>query len=151
MFKPISLPGKLFRKYILLFSHPSKIRVQNFIGKHFFKNGIQLQNEDGVVFNLDANDWITRIMLMEGNYENASTTLAKRLLTDGGVFIDIGANFGLFTCIAAAGNGKVKVISIEPNYKVVARILNNTRLNGLSERVQVFNTAVSQKFQFVTI
>jgi FkbM family methyltransferase len=75
MFKPISLPGKLFRKYILMFSHPAKIRIQNFIGKHLFQDGTQLQNDDGVVFTLDANDWITRIMLIEPNYKIIPTLI----------------------------------------------------------------------------
>ena len=151
MFKPVSLPGKLFRKYILMFSHPSKIRIQNFIGKYFFSKGIQLKNEDGVMFNLDANDWITRIMLMESGYEIDSTTLAKKILSNGGLFMDVGANFGLFTCIAAHNNDKVRAISIEPNYKVIGRLLNNIMQNRLEERTQVLNTAVTQVFQLVTL
>jgi FkbM family methyltransferase len=151
MFEPVFLSGKLFRKYILMFSHPSKVRIQNFIGKYFFRKGTQLKNEDGVVFNLDANDWITRIMLMEGNYENASTTLAKKLLADGGVFIDIGANFGLFTCIAAQGNEKVKVIAIEPNYKMIPKLIHNLQSNLLEQRVNVKQVAIGRKIEWVTL
>jgi FkbM family methyltransferase len=151
MFKPISLPGKLFRKYILMFSHPAKIRIQNFIGKHLFQDGTQLQNDDGVVFTLDANDWITRIMLMDGNYENSSTALAKKLLANGGVFIDIGANFGLFTCIAAHGNEKVKVIAIEPNYKMIPTLIHNLQSNFLEQRVNVKQAAIGPKIEWVTL
>lgn len=90
-------------------------------------------------------------MLMDGDYETGSTRLAKEILSKGGLFIDIGANFGLFTCFAAHKNEKVKVISIEPNHMVISRLLNNIRQNGLQGRVQVINAALSREFQVVTI
>jgi len=151
MFSPVTISGQVYKKYLLMASHPSKIRMQNLMGSHLLSKGISLQNEDGVSFELDANDWITRIMLMEGNYESGSTLLAKNLLKNGGLLIDIGANFGLFTCIAASKNDRVKVIAVEPNYKVLPRLLQHIRLNGLEESVQVINAAVSKKFQLVTM
>ena len=151
MFQPNKISGKIYGQYLLGINHPSKIRIQNLIGKNCFKNGIELQDEHGVKLNLNANDWITRIILMEGNYENASTALAKELLLNGGVCIDIGANFGLFTCIAATGNNKVKVIAIEPNYKILTDLIKNLELNNLQDRVQVRNVAAGQKIEWVTM
>ena len=151
MFKPTSTFGKLFRKYILTFSHPAKIRIQNLIGRNVFTKDIEIQNENGVKFHLDANDWITRTILMDGNYEHLSTTLAKKLLTDGGIFMDIGANFGLFTCIVAKDNEKVHVIAIEPNYQMIPKLLNNLRSNSLEQRVQVRNVAIGSQLEFVTL
>ncbi|MEO8414412.1 MAG: FkbM family methyltransferase, partial [Ginsengibacter sp.] len=151
MFRPTSLSGKTFHRYLKIPAHPSKIRLQNIAGKKFFSNGLSIKNENGVLFTLDANDWITRIMLMEGDYEDGSTSLAKKILSNGGMFIDLGANFGLFTCIIAHNNNKVKAIAVEPNYKVIDRLLHNIRQNGLQESVQVVNAAVSNKFQLVTM
>lgn len=151
MFTPSSLSGKFFKKYLLFFSHPGKIRIQNIIGKKFFAKGISLKNEEGVSFKLDTNDWITRIMLREGEYEFASTALAQNILKNGGLFIDVGANFGLFTCITASNNESVKVLAIEPNHKVIQRLLDNITINGLQERVKVINTAVSKKNQLLSM
>lgn len=151
MFFPISIGGKIFKGYLSMFSHPGKIRIQNIIGKIFFSKGILIQNGEGVSFVLDANDWITRIMLMEGNYESGSTTLAKNIIKNGGLFIDIGANFGLFTNMAAYKNTKVNIVAVEPNYKVIPGLLNNIRLNGLESTVQIINAAVTKKFQLVTM
>jgi FkbM family methyltransferase len=151
MFHPITLKGRLFKKYLLSLGHPSKIRLQNLIGKHLISTGVEFKNDEGVIFTLDANDWITRIILMEGNYENASTSLAKKLLADGGVFIDIGANFGLFTCIAAHGNEKVKVIAIEPNYKMIPTLIHNLQSNFLEQRVNVKQAAIGPKIEWVTL
>lgn len=151
MFLPVSFLGKLFKRYLLMGSHPSKIRIQNRIGSIFFSKGITMINEEGVKFSLNANDWITRIFLKEGGYETASTTLAKNLLVDGGWFIDIGANFGLFTCMAAHNNNAIKVIAVEPNYKILSSLINNINLNGLEKKVKIFNAAVSDKVQWVTM
>lgn len=151
MFRPGNFSGKIFSRYLSLGSHPSKIRLQNLAGKYFFRNGVSVVNEEKVKFKLMANDWITRIILREGNYESGSTQLAKRLLSKGGLFIDIGANFGLFSCIVAKGNEEVKVISIEPNYQMIGRLIDNIQLNSLEERVMVLNAAISNRLQSVTM
>lgn len=132
-------------------THPSKVRLQNIIGRFFFSNGISMINSDGVRFTLKANDWITRIILKEGGYETGSTALAKNILDKGGLFIDIGTNFGLFTCIVAHSNDKVKVLAVEPNYKVLGSLIHNIHLNDLEKRVMIFNVAISDKLQWVTM
>ena len=151
MFNPVFSSGKIFKKYLSMHTHPAKIRVQNIAGRHFFSKGILIKNAEGVQFMLDANDWITRIMLLEGDYESSSTELAKKILSNGGLFIDVGANFGLFTCYTAFQNNNIKVIAVEPNYKIIPWLLNNIKMNGLAERVQVIQTAVSNDIQFVTL
>lgn len=151
MFTPDSISGKIFKKYLAMPAYPAKIRLQNIVGNKFFSNGICIKDQNAVSFTLDINDWITRIMLIEGDYENMSTSLAKKILANGGVFVDVGANFGLFTCIAAHGNSKVKVIAVEPNYKVIERLLNNISQNNLENNVQVINTAISSTVQLVTM
>lgn len=151
MFKPIKFAGKVFKKYLLMPGHPGKIRVQNIIGKVLFSKGILVKNDQGVLFKLDANDWITRIILKEGDYESGSTMLAKKILKDGGFFLDVGANFGLFTCIGAYDNEKLKVISVEPNRKIISQLLDNIRINGLDDNVKLVNAAVSNQFQLVSL
>ena len=151
MFKPVSFWGKLYKRYLLMGNHPSKVRVQNIWGSLFFSSGILMKDEQGLQFRLAANDWITRIFLKEGGYETGSTTLARKLLSTGGIFIDIGANFGLFTCIAAYRNDLVTVCCVEPNYKVLPALLENLHLNGLENKVKVFNAALSGKPQWVTM
>ena len=151
MFKPVSFWGKLYKRYLLMGNHPSKVRIQNIWGSLFFSGGILMKNEQGLQFRLAANDWITRIFLKEGGYETGSTALARKLLSTGGIFIDIGANFGLFTCIAAYRNELVKVCCVEPNYKVLPALLGNLHLNGLENKVKVFNAAMSGRLQWVTM
>lgn len=151
MFTPVFLKGKLYKKYLSGFAHPSKIRIQNILGSKFFANGLQFKNSDGTQFILDANDWITRIFLLDGNYESGSTSLAKKLMATGGVFVDIGANFGLFTCQVGLVNKAVQVIAVEPNYKIIGTLLKNIQLNNLQPQVKVLNMAVSNKSQLLSL
>ena len=149
MFYPKSTTAKLFKKYLLAGNHVSKIRLQNLAGKYFFKEGIRVSNEQQTVLKLAPNDWISRMILMHSGYEQSSLELAKHILKDGGVFIDIGANFGLYTCTLSE-NKSVKVVAVEPNYMVLPYLLKNLKLNNRSN-VTVLNTALSNLFQFVSL
>lgn len=147
MFNPISFSSVLFKKYLQIGNHPFKIRIQNFLGKYLFRKGISVINKTGTRFCLLANDWITRTILLNGEYEGESIKLSEKLLEKGGVFIDIGANFGLYTCILSA-NKNVRVYAIEPNYMVVPALLKNAALNRRNN-VTVLNAALSNDVQFV--
>ena len=149
MFKPVSFLGKLFKSYLLLPAHPAKIRFENIAGNFFFPSGIRIQDDNGKFLKLDANDWITRTMIEQGCYEPASIDLAKRITKAGGVFLDIGANFGLYTCLLGYKNADLKIYAVEPNFRVLHRLTNNIQLNNLTEQVQIINAAVSDQFQFV--
>lgn len=151
MFSPVSLKAKLFKTYLKGFAHPAKIRIQNILGRKLFNNGLLFKKQGGAQFRLDANDWITRIFLLEGDYESASTGLAKKIMVSGGVFIDIGANFGLFTCQVAVTNKAIEVIAVEPNYKIIGTLLKNIQLNNLQQQVKVLNMAVSGKAQLLNL
>ena len=149
MFKPVSFLGRLFKWYLLLPAHPAKIRIESMIGKFFFNTGITIKNNDGVAFKLDANDWITRIMIEQGCYEPVSIELAKKVVKTGGVFIDVGANFGLYSNILGFKNNRLKIYLIEPNYKVLKRLTENIEINQLKHQVQIINAAISNKSQLV--
>lgn len=149
MFLPVSYSGKLFRRYLFAPGHPAKIRIQNLLGRKVFKNGLRLQNKEGIRFSLDANDWITRMILLQGNYEMGSISLANRLLSKGGAFIDVGANFGLYTCCVSK-NKNVSVIAVEPNFMVLPQLLKNIELNNCPN-VQVLNTALAYTTEFTSL
>ena len=151
MFKPRGFGGKLFSAYLNMRDHPQKIRWLNLIGKTFFSKGITLKDEKGVMLVLNPNDWISRIMMREGGYESDSVQLARHLMQDGGIFVDIGANFGLYTASICKGNTFVKAIAAEPNYRVIPALLNNIMLNNIESQVSVFNVAITARPAFVTM
>ncbi len=132
---PAEIIGRLFKCYLCLPEHPFKVRVENWLGKILFRRGIRLRGHSSFL-QLDANDWITRILIEEGNYENLSLSLAKQLLRAGGIFVDIGANFGLYTCIL----GKlpdVRCIAVEPSPEMFLQLKRNLELNPTVDAVRV--------------
>jgi FkbM family methyltransferase len=65
-------------------------------------------------------------------------------LRPGDVFIDVGANIGLWTLVAATSVGPSgRVFSFEPNPTTFDRLSENIKLNGKVSRVEAFSKAVS--------
>lgn len=74
------------------------------------------------------------------------TRLLARLLRDGDVFFDVGANLGYYTCLAAPHCGPAgQVHAFEPQGRLVPYIRQSLRLNGFDEQAQarVRHAAVS--------
>lgn len=70
--------------------------------------------------------------------------LLKKTLKEGDVFVDVGANAGIYTLTAAplVGAGG-RVLSIEPNPVVLERLTFNAGLNGFDKRISAEQAGVS--------
>ena len=79
------------------------------------------------------------------SYEPGATATIMRL-APGHVFIDIGANSGYFTILAAArvGSGG-RVFSFEPNPVVRRRLQRHVDVNRMNDRVRVFDDAITDR------
>jgi FkbM family methyltransferase len=78
-------------------------------------------------------------------HETATTELFKKVVKEGNVVIDLGANIGYFTLLAARIVGsKGKVYSFEPEPKNYNYLLKNIKLNNY-ENVIAIQKAVSDK------
>ncbi len=151
MFKPIGIAGKLFGKYLKMRNHPAKIRIQNILGRRCFPNGILFEDEHRIQFKLLPNDWITRVFLKSGNYEADSVMLAKQIMNNGGIMLDVGANFGLFSCQIAGTCSGTTVYAIEPNLKVLPQLLHHISINRLDANIKVIQAAASGKYELVSL
>lgn len=102
---------------------------------------------DGIRMRCHASDNRTEQMLIERGLHKKRETI--RLITadglePGGVFVDIGANCGLYSLFAARGLGpKGRVLAIEPVPEMVRRLRFNAAANGF-ENIQVFPTALGE-------
>lgn len=77
-----------------------------------------------------------------GCYERNSILFMAEELRHGGVFLDIGANLGLFS-IDLAMHTPCDVIAFEPNESTARLLHESIRLNKLENRIQVRRCAVS--------
>jgi FkbM family methyltransferase len=140
---PAHPTGKLFKWYLLLPNHPSKIRVENWLGSLFFKKGILLEGY-GAKLQLDANDWITRNLIEEGHFENLSLQRARHILQNGGNFLDIGANFGLYTNVLGNLPG-VKCLCVDASPAMINMLKINLSLNP-AVKASIVGTALGPTY-----
>jgi FkbM family methyltransferase len=111
-----------------------KPRIYNFIGdlKFYAQKG-----EAGIVAN---------IYYKLFDYEDSMFLIDH--LQENDLFIDIGANVGHFSLIAA-GICKSNVIAIEPIPSTFSRLKKNVDLNNLSKRIQIHNIGIGEENSYL--
>ena len=92
---------------------------------------------------VDLEDWTHRLYAL-GELDQTKIGWLSRITPPGGVFVDVGANIGLYTCQMARrlGDGGA-VVAIEPVERTVALLRENIRLNQLTN-VEVVQKAASR-------
>jgi FkbM family methyltransferase len=79
-------------------------------------------------------------------YEPGATGALLRLLEPGGVFVDVGANAGYFTVLAALRVGaRGRVFAFEPNPDVRTQLQHHVDINGIADRVTTSDVALSDR------
>ena len=79
----------------------------------------------------------------QGYHDLQSLDLWFDICKDEGIYIDVGAHTGLYTMTSLKANKLNYVVSIEPYFLNMARLINNLRLNRLQNNAQTFLLAVS--------
>lgn len=95
---------------------------------------IDVTARHGAVFTLHPEEYIDRIVLLEGFYEPEVLAALRPHLTPGAVLWDIGANFGLHATSAALVAPGIQVHAFEPNPVTFARLEAHARRNGTAIR-----------------
>src|ERR1700722_2434654 len=99
----------------------------------------------GARFKCVRTDYIQRRIAFFGLFEPNLTYFISSVLKPGDVFIDVGANIGYFTMLAAKCVGASgKVYAIEASPSTYDLLIANLRLNGV-KNVEAINMAVTDK------
>ena len=82
----------------------------------------------------EQDQFVSRRIREHGVWEPYETSLVLRLLQPGDVFVDVGANIGYFSVLAASLVGDAgKVFAFEPDPDNFQLLCANAELNGLDE------------------
>ncbi|MDB4906964.1 MAG: methyltransferase FkbM family [Gemmatimonadetes bacterium] len=103
----------------------------------------------GVSFACDLRDQIAREVFATGGYEPQESALARLLLHEGDTFVDVGANWGYFTLMAASMVGvRGRVLALEPDPRMFRELSENVQRNGLAwvTAMQLAATATDDSF-----
>lgn len=98
---------------------------------------------DGMKLRLYMKDNVSerKFLFMPQFFDSFERQRLKKVLKDGGTFVDVGANAGIYSLSAAAAGGMV--LSIEPNPVVIERLKFNAASNGFDSRITVEQCGVS--------
>lgn len=103
---------------------------------------------EGMKLRLHTGDNISerKFLFMPQFFDFYERNLMKETLSPGSIFVDIGANAGIYSLTASAlvGNSG-RVLAIEPNPKVLARLRFNAALNGFDSRIVYAPYAAADK------
>ena len=101
--------------------------------------------EFGTRHKIQFPDKIQRYIFYFGVWEPAITAFIRGILAPGDKFVDIGANIGYYTCLAARLVGPSgAVYAIEASSSTYELLLENLNLNEL-ENVRTYNNAIFDK------
>jgi len=79
-----------------------------------------------------------------GLHEFEDMGFVLHVLRDGDLFVDVGANVGSYTLLAA-GACRASVLAMEPSPSTFSRLEDNIRLNGLQTLVDARNVGVGSR------
>lgn len=89
-------------------------------------------------FNVD----VTIGILRDGIHEAWTTRAVQELLQEGQTYVNVGANFGYYTCLGARIVGhKGTVVSVEANPHVFRVLMKTIMYAGIVDRVRAYNRA----------
>lgn len=95
---------------------------------------------------LDPSDLVQIMILHDGAYEPNTLALVRRLLPEGGTFIDVGGHVGEYSMEAASKVGKSgKVVVIEPNPRTFLHLYRNIKLNQFKNIIPVIGAVAAQE------
>ncbi|PCI07112.1 MAG: hypothetical protein COB73_08790 [Flavobacteriaceae bacterium] len=118
---------------------------------NLFKGVVVKGSFNGLTLMLHIDDWIQSQLYFLGEYEMAELKTLNAFLNDKSVFVDLGANLGLFSLYASQLVGeKGQVISFEPFKKNYEALSDNVSINNLLN-IQIENLAIGEKDSFVNL
>ncbi len=104
----------------------------------------------GLEFSLGEKNIMALPILITGTWEPYETEILKSLLKEGEVFIDVGANFGYYSCLASSIVGPTgRVYAFEPDPKAYRLLKKNEEDNKLVNIVTI-NKALGDKVHIGT-
>jgi FkbM family methyltransferase len=95
--------------------------------------------------------YIGRPLLMKGSYEQSTSETFLKYLKPDSCIIDIGANIGYYSLLAASQCPRGKVFSFEPDKNNFQLLKTSIAYNGFEEIIQAYNFAVSNANKTIII
>jgi FkbM family methyltransferase len=85
-------------------------------------------------------------MIFNGYYERRLSKFIDGFArSPGGLMVDVGANYGYYSCIWASVSNANRVLAVEASPLNIPGLTNNVEKNGLAERVEILPKAMGKQ------
>ena len=138
---------KLLNSYVQKFSFPKRglkyfIKIMRLLGIY---HKTYLKKLPGNIFiQVHPEEHIQKQLFWYGYYEKPVGTILKKILKPDSVLIDVGANIGYFSLLAAPQLPQGRVISVEPVSFLFNALLENISINKFNN-IEAINVAAGDK------
>lgn len=124
-------------------------RIAQQLKRSVRKNGVRLRlpNSRAMRVAKDSGIWLSSLLFWDGidGYEPATSKTLRFFFTRVQTFIDVGANYGLYSIMGALWNPRLQVTAFEPSPSIYAGLKRNVSLNDLEGQVISENFALSDR------
>jgi len=106
-----------------------------------------IASRHGARFIIDINNLVDRHIEAFGSYEHAQLVKLISIIKSTGsdIFVDIGANSGMYSIQVAHQIASIDIQAFEPDKRNLAQLYGNLFLNGFEDRVKVNHFGISDK------
>lgn len=125
---------------------PGILPIYDYLYTRLKPTGLTVVESDGHRIAVDPRDnAIARQFLLRAGYEKEEKEIFKRIVDPGMVVVDVGANIGDYTLLAARGVGAEGLVyAVEPEPRNFSLLTRNVNANGYSN-VRCLNLALAAK------
>ena len=106
-------------------------------------DGYKVQRYQGLLWLLNYRNFVDRQVGVFGGFEQAQVSYLLSQMSKADAFIDIGANFGLYTLQIAKSGRASEIHAFEPDPRNYAQLSGNLYLNKMTGQVKTHAFAVS--------
>lgn len=106
----------------------------------------------GITMMCRLTDFIGCYIWLFGEWEPDLTRFVSSRLSDGDVFVDVGANIGYYSLLASRYVGPSgRVVAVEASPAIFADLRNNAEADGLCDRIRMVNKAAAANTGTLTV
>lgn len=113
--------------------------------RHELYRDVPLEFAPDVAVDLMPSDVSHQSLAYLGFYELAVTRVVARLREGGGLLVDVGANYGYYSCLWASAGTANRAIAYEASPPNCAALRANILKNSLETRIRVHEVAVGER------
>ncbi len=130
-------------------------RLSRELERKVHKNGVALRLENGQTMHIarDSGIWLSTTLFWHGleGFERETSQTLRFFFARSATVIDVGANYGFYSILAALWNPNLRVVAFEPVLPIYQGLEKNVALNHLEARVVCENLALADKSGHATL